>query len=135
MAVVPYDWDMGELRTPHLREMLSDLPYLVAIAETGGVTAAADELGVPSRRVSRAAARLAGRVGAPMLVRSGRGIELSPEALEFLPYAQRAVAAVGFAGAGTRRAGRGPRSGTAQRRSRSRAPSGGPSSLPCSGRC
>jgi DNA-binding transcriptional LysR family regulator len=85
---------MGELRTPHLREVLSDLPYLVAIAEAGGVTAAADELGVPQPTVSRGLARLADRAGAPMLVRSGRGVELSPEALELLPYAQRAVAAV-----------------------------------------
>ena len=85
---------MDELRTPHLREVLSDLPYLVAIAEAGGVTAAADELGVPQPTVSRGWPGWPTGPGAPMLVRNGRGVELSPEALELLPYAQRAVAAV-----------------------------------------
>ncbi|GAA4660792.1 LysR family transcriptional regulator [Gordonia humi] len=81
----------SEVVTSALREVLADLPYLVAVAETGGVTAAADELGVPQPTVSRGLQRLADRLDAPMIVRSGRGVELSPEAVEFLPYAQRAV--------------------------------------------
>jgi DNA-binding transcriptional LysR family regulator len=103
---------MSNLATAQLREMLSDLPYLVAVAEAGGVTAAADELGVPQPTVSRGLARLARRAGAPMLVRSGRGVGLSPEALELLPYAQRAVAAA-QAGADAVRQRAGERAGTA----------------------
>ncbi|MCF8588327.1 LysR family transcriptional regulator [Gordonia liuliyuniae] len=82
---------MSELTTSALREILADLPYLIAVAETGGVTAAADELGVPQPTVSRGLTRLGERLGAPMLVRDGRGVALTPEATEFLPYAHRAV--------------------------------------------
>jgi DNA-binding transcriptional LysR family regulator len=79
------------VRTPDLREILADLPYLIAVADTGGVGAAADELGVPQSTVSRSLARLAGRLGAPVLARRGRGVELTSEAASFLPYARRAL--------------------------------------------
>ncbi|WP_308467797.1 LysR family transcriptional regulator [Rathayibacter soli] len=85
---------MSYFGTTQLREILADLPYLVTVAETGGVTAAADELGVPQPTVSRCLARLADRIGAPILTRRGRGVELSPEAVDFLPHAQRALDAV-----------------------------------------
>lgn len=85
---------MNELTTTDLRDVLADLPYLVAVAESGGVTAAADELRVPQPTVSRGLARLARTVGASMLTRDGRGVELSAEARELLPYARRALDAV-----------------------------------------
>jgi DNA-binding transcriptional LysR family regulator len=85
---------MAELPTATLREVLADLPYLLAVAETGGVTAAADELAVPQPTVSRGLARLAARLDVPLLVRHGRGVRLSAEATELLPYAERALAAV-----------------------------------------
>jgi DNA-binding transcriptional LysR family regulator len=82
---------MPSSATPRLREVLADLPYLVAVADAGGVSAAADELGVPQSTVSRGLARLADRLGAPVLARRGRGVELSAEAVEFLPHARRAL--------------------------------------------
>lgn len=85
---------MAELRTPELREVLADLPYLLAVASTGGVTAAADELAVPQPTVSRGLARLAERLGAPVLERDGRGVRLTEEAEALLPHAERALAAV-----------------------------------------
>lgn len=99
MSRVPYDFDMNasapnrQPATAALREVLADLPYLVATADTGGVSAAADELNVPQPTVSRGLARLSAHVGAPMLLRKGRGVQLSSEAMELLPHAQRAVAA------------------------------------------
>jgi len=77
--------------TAELREVLADLPYLVAVAGAGGVGAAADELGVPQSTVSRGLARLADRLGSPVLTRRGRGVELTEEALDFLPHARRAL--------------------------------------------
>lgn len=85
---------MSGLRTPELREVLADLPYLLAVASTGGVTAAADELAVPQPTVSRGLARLADRLGVPVLDRDGRGVRLTEEALALLPHAERALAAV-----------------------------------------
>lgn len=85
---------MSDLRTPELREVLADLPYLWAVAGTGGVTAAADELGVPQPTVSRGLARLAERLGTPVLERAGRGVRVSQAATELLPHAERALAAV-----------------------------------------
>jgi len=85
---------MSTLRTHELREVLADLPYLLAVAVTGGVTAAADELGVPQPTISRGLARLAERLGAPVLERDGRGVRLTEEAGALLPHAERALAAV-----------------------------------------
>lgn len=85
---------MSLLRTPELREILADLPYLVAVATTGGVTAAADELGVPQPTVSRGLARLADRLGAPILERDGRGVRLTEEAVALLPHAEQAITAI-----------------------------------------
>ena len=85
---------MTELSIAARREVLADLPYLLAVAETGGVTAAADELAVPQPTVSRGLARLAARLDVPLLVRHGRGVRLSAEAAELLPHAERALAAV-----------------------------------------
>jgi DNA-binding transcriptional LysR family regulator len=86
--------DVSDLRTPELREVLADLPYLLAVASTGGVTAAADELAVPQPTVSRGLARLADRLGVPVLERDGRGVRLSAEAAALLPHAERALSAV-----------------------------------------
>ncbi len=53
------------------------LEQLVAVADTGSITAAAARLGVPQPTVSRALARLAGDLGTDLLVREGRGIRLT----------------------------------------------------------
>ena len=82
------------LSVQDVRDVLADLPLLVAVARHEGVTAAAEELGIPQPTVSRGIARLALRVGAPMLTRSGRGVELSPEARAILPFAERAISAL-----------------------------------------
>jgi DNA-binding transcriptional LysR family regulator len=53
------------------------LALLRAVAEEGTVTGAAARLGVPQPTASRWLAALADRVGAPVVVRDGRGVRLS----------------------------------------------------------
>ncbi|WP_181409033.1 LysR family transcriptional regulator [Schumannella soli] len=60
-----------------VRTLLGDVQVLVELARTGTVTGAADELGIPQPSASRALARLADRVSAPLTVRRGRGVELT----------------------------------------------------------
>jgi len=86
-----YEWWMPQSAAPPLREILADLPYLIAVADTGGVGAAADELGVPQSTVSRSLARLADGLGFAVLERRGRGVSLTAEAADLLPHARRAL--------------------------------------------
>lgn len=87
------------LATAPMRELLTDLPFLIAVADEGGITAAADVLGVPQPTVSRAMARLGRRLGAPLLRRDGRGVRLTPSGTTFLAFARsaRTAALEGFA--------------------------------------
>ncbi|MBT0768371.1 LysR family transcriptional regulator [Kineosporia sp. J2-2] len=71
--------------------MLSALPLVVAVADTGGVSAAADELGVPQSTVSRGIARLEKELGHTLLDRDGRGVRLTPTGQDFATTARRAL--------------------------------------------
>jgi DNA-binding transcriptional LysR family regulator len=73
------------------RPLLSALPLLAAVAETGGVSAAADELGVPQSTVSRGIARLERELGCALLERDGRGIRLTPDGQHFATTTHRAL--------------------------------------------
>lgn len=53
------------------------LAMLRAVAAEGHLTRAAETLGVPQPTVSRALAKLGDRLGAPVIVRQGRGIHLT----------------------------------------------------------
>ncbi|CAM3936089.1 LysR family transcriptional regulator [Kibdelosporangium persicum] len=70
------------------------------LASTGNVTRTAESLGVPQPTVSRWLAALAAEVGAPVVVRDGRGVRLT-RAGHLL--ASAATAAMGALEAGTRR--------------------------------
>lgn len=76
------------LDTSSLRELLADLPFLVAVADEGGITAAAEVLGVPQPTVSRAMARLSARVGTALVKRDRRGVTLTDAGLTLLEYAR-----------------------------------------------
>ncbi|CEG86125.1 LysR family transcriptional regulator [Propionibacterium freudenreichii] len=76
------------LDTTTLREVLADLPFLVAVADEGGITAAAEVMGVPQPSVSRAMARLSDRIGAPLLRRDRRGVALTDAGTTLLDYAR-----------------------------------------------
>ncbi len=57
------------------------LRILVAVVETGSVTAAADALGVTQSAVSHMVQKLRGIAGDELFVRAGRGIQPTPHAL------------------------------------------------------
>jgi DNA-binding transcriptional LysR family regulator len=70
------------------------LPVLVAVAQTGGVTAAAEELGVPQPTASRSLARLSELVGTPLVRREGRGVVLTEAGLRLADSAQDGMALI-----------------------------------------
>src|SRR2546423_11777924 len=97
--LVPYLGGMGyamELR--HLR-------FFVAVAEEGSVTVAAERrLHTAQPSLSRQIRDLEYEVGAQLMIRSARGIELTAAGRVFLAHARLALAQVDAAGAAARRA-------------------------------
>ncbi len=77
-----------------LSRLLPVLPILVELGASRHVTAAAQALGIPQSTVSRAVSRAADVVGTPLLLRRGRGVELTPAALALIPRAAEALDAV-----------------------------------------
>ena len=75
------------------RQVLPLLPLVVAVGETGQVTAAAAVLGLPQPTVSRGLTRLSAVLGAQIVEKQGRGIRLTPAGEALLPHAQAALAA------------------------------------------
>ncbi|MFG2074287.1 LysR family transcriptional regulator [Nonomuraea maritima] len=73
------------------------LALLAAVGETGQVTRAAELLGIPQPTASRRLAALAGIVGAPLALPSGRGIRLTRAGRTLAAASTRALAAVSAA--------------------------------------
>ncbi|PLY03209.1 MAG: LysR family transcriptional regulator [Desulfuromonas sp.] len=73
---------------------IEDLETFVAIAETGGITAAARRLGTSKSNVSRRLSRLEKNLGEQLLVRMSRGISLTEAGTTFFDYALRACAEI-----------------------------------------
>src|SRR5437870_4394572 len=89
------DWTM-ELR--HLR-------YFIAVAEEGSVTLAAERrLHTAQPSLSRQIRDLELEIGAQLLIRSARGIELTAAGRAFLDHARLALSQVEAAGEAARRA-------------------------------
>ena len=65
--------------------------FLVAL-DTGGMTKAADDLGVSQSAVSLRIRRLEERIGTDLLIRAGRSLRPTPTGAELLPYARTLVA-------------------------------------------
>ncbi|MER7765513.1 LysR substrate-binding domain-containing protein [Kitasatospora sp. NPDC096140] len=72
---------------------LAQLRALVAVADTGGFGAAADELGISQSAVSHAVGALERTLGAPVVMR-GTPCRPTPLGEQVLPHARTAVAAV-----------------------------------------
>ena len=72
---------------------LSELRRFVAVAETGGFTAAARQLGLTVNQVSRAVQRLEERVGNRLLHRTTRSVSLTTHGERLLGPARRMLAA------------------------------------------
>lgn len=78
---------------------LTPLRYFIAIAQAGHLTRAAKKLGVTQPALSAMLKKLEEEAGAPLLHRTGRGVELSEAGRVFLRHAEEAV---GRADAGVR---------------------------------
>ena len=84
---------------------LRHLRYFVAVAEEGSLTVAAERrLYTAQPSLSRQIRDLEDEVGTPLLVRSARGVALTPAGRAFLDHARLALAQVEAAGEAARRA-------------------------------
>lgn len=72
---------------------LTPLRYFAAIARAGHLTRAARELGVTQPALSAMLKKLEAETGAPLLSRTGRGVELTEAGRVFLRHADEAVRA------------------------------------------
>lgn len=91
-----YDPGMANLNQPAgpplLHLTISQLSYLVAVADAETFSAAAVSLGVSTSALSQGLAELERRVGVPLFERSGRRQILRDEAADVVSYARRVVA-------------------------------------------
>ncbi|HEX3862624.1 MAG TPA: LysR family transcriptional regulator [Stellaceae bacterium] len=84
---------------------LRHLRYFVAVAEEGSVTLAAERrLHTAQPSLSRQLRDLEAEIGAQLLTRSARGVELTPAGRAFLDHARLALSQVEAAGEAARRA-------------------------------
>lgn len=65
---------------------LRQLRYFVAVSDEGGIRAAARRLYISQPQISQAVARLEAELGVELMLRSSRGIELTPEGRELLEH-------------------------------------------------
>ncbi len=70
---------------------LQQLKYIIAIAECGSITAAAQKLLVAQPSLSKSVAELEKEMGITLFYRSHRGVYLSEEGSKFLSYARQVV--------------------------------------------
>ena len=86
---------------------LRHLRYFVAVAEAGSLTVAAEQsLRTSQPSLSRQIRDLEDEVGAQLLTRSARGIELTPAGQAFLEHARSALSQVESAAEAARRVAR-----------------------------
>jgi DNA-binding transcriptional LysR family regulator len=65
---------------------LRQLRYFVAVSDEGGIRAAARRLYISQPQISQAVARLEAELGVELMLRSSRGIVLTPEGRELLEH-------------------------------------------------
>ncbi|WP_055701981.1 transcriptional regulator CynR [Streptomyces silaceus] len=70
---------------------LRHLRYLLAVAEHGSFTRAAEELHISQPTLSQQIRQLERAVGVPLLDRSGRAVRLTDAGAAYLPHARRAL--------------------------------------------
>lgn len=75
------------------------LPAFVAVADHGGISAAARQLGAPKSTVSRAVARLEEDVGLQLFVRGAKSLRLTHDGSQFYQHATRILEQVEAASA------------------------------------
>jgi LysR family nitrogen assimilation transcriptional regulator len=72
----------------------TDLQAFIDVVEAGGITQAAAAKGLSQPGVSRIVRELEKQVGAMLLRRTGRGVELTPAGAEFLGFAKESLGAL-----------------------------------------
>jgi len=82
----------GYGRTPELE--LTPLRYFVAVAETGGITAAARRLRVSQPAISVALKKLEAQLGTALVLRGPSGVALTPAGTELVRHAHEAFVAL-----------------------------------------
>ncbi|MDK8253715.1 MAG: LysR family transcriptional regulator [Dialister micraerophilus] len=70
---------------------LQQLRYIIAIAETGSITSAADKLLVSQPSLSKVVNQIEEEMGITIFNRNNRGVYLSEEGLSFLSYSRQVV--------------------------------------------
>lgn len=70
---------------------LRSIRYFVHVAEVGNITLAASELGIVQPALSRQIRRLEQDLGAPLLERFPRGVQLTPAGRQFLDHCRRVL--------------------------------------------
>src|ERR1700732_3088268 len=73
---------------------LSDIQTFAAVARTGGITRAAEELNTVQSNVTQRVKALEAEIGTPLFERHSRGMTLTGAGRRLLPYAQRRAALV-----------------------------------------
>lgn len=71
---------------------LSDIKTFAAVARTGGITRAAEELNTVQSNVTQRVKALEAEIGTPLFERHSRGMTLTAAGKRLLPYAQKMVA-------------------------------------------
>ncbi|WP_025036741.1 LysR family transcriptional regulator [Bradyrhizobium sp. DOA9] len=71
---------------------LSDIKTFAAVARTGGITRAADELNTVQSNVTQRVKALEAEIGTPLFERHSRGMTLTGAGKRLLPYAQKMAA-------------------------------------------
>lgn len=84
---------------------LAQIEYFVAVAENGHVGRAARDLRIAQPAVSRQIRSLEDELGAPLFLRTPRGMKLSPAGEVFLAHARAILDGVRAATADVRRVG------------------------------
>ena len=75
---------------------ISQLRVLIAVAETGSLTAAANRIGLTQPAITRIIQRVEQEVGAPIVARSATGVTLTEDGQKLLAFAERTVASYDF---------------------------------------
>ena len=70
---------------------LVQLRYLIQVAESGSISAAAEKLFIAQPSLSKAISDLESEMGIAIFARSSRGVELTEEGTRFLAYARQVV--------------------------------------------
>src|SRR5712671_304813 len=83
-------WHLNNETEPPVE--LSDLMTFSAVARTGGITRAAEELNTVQSNVTQRVKALEAEIGAALFERHSRGMTLTGAGRRLLPYAQRMVA-------------------------------------------